>query len=63
MYRMPQYTLSHSVEPMVTAKSTTLTFRIDPALKDALRIAAQQADRSLSKIVETLIREPALVRA
>jgi len=42
---------------MATAKTTTLTFRIAPALKEALRTAAQQEHRSLANMVEVLIRD------
>ena len=42
---------------MATTKTTTLTFRIEPDLKDALRTAAQQEHRSISNMVEVLIRD------
>jgi hypothetical protein len=42
---------------MATTKSTTLTFRIDPCLKEALRTAAQQEHRSIANMVEVLILE------
>jgi len=42
---------------MVTTKTTTLTFRIEPGLKEALRTAAQQEHRSLANMVEVLIRD------
>lgn len=42
---------------MATAKTTTLTFRIDPSLKEALRTAADQEHRSIANMVEVLIRE------
>ena len=42
---------------MATAKTTTLTFRIEPELKDALRTAAQQEHRSIANMVEILIRD------
>lgn len=41
---------------MAAVKSATLTFRIDPGLKDALRIAADQEHRSIANMVEMLIR-------
>lgn len=41
---------------MSTIKSATLTFRIDPRLKEALRIAADQEHRSIANMVEVLIR-------
>lgn len=41
---------------MPTAKTATLTFRIEPALKEALRIAAAQEHRSIANMVAFLIR-------
>jgi hypothetical protein len=40
---------------MATTKTTTLTFRIDPVLKEALRLAAEREHRSLANMVEVLI--------
>jgi hypothetical protein len=40
---------------MTSTKTATLTFRIDPELKEALRAAAQQEHRSISNMVEVLI--------
>jgi hypothetical protein len=42
---------------MATIKTATLTFRIDPGLKEALRIAADQEHRSMANMVEVLIRD------
>ncbi|MCG7877510.1 MAG: hypothetical protein N0C90_14420 [Candidatus Thiodiazotropha endolucinida] len=42
---------------MATNKTTTLTFRIEPSLKEALRTAAQREHRSIANMVEVLIRE------
>lgn len=42
---------------MVTIKTATLTFRIDPGLKEALRLAADQEHRSIANMVEVLIRD------
>lgn len=42
---------------MATTKTTTLTFRIEPALKEALRMAAESEHRSLANMVEVLIRD------
>lgn len=42
---------------MATTKTTTITFRIDPALKEALRMAAEREHRSLANMVEVLIRD------
>lgn len=42
---------------MATGKTSTLTFRIKPALKDALRIAAEREHRSIANMVEEVIRD------
>lgn len=42
---------------MPTGKTSTLTFRIAPALKDALRMAAESEHRSIANMVEMLIRD------
>lgn len=42
---------------MATTKTATLTFRIDPSLKEALRAAAHQEHRSIANMVEVLIRD------
>ena len=42
---------------MAASKSTTLTLRIDPDVKEALRTAAEQEHRSITNMVEVLIRE------
>ncbi|MNJ94517.1 hypothetical protein D3C87_122170 [compost metagenome] len=42
---------------MATGKTTTLTFRIEPNLKEALRTAAEHEHRSISNMVEVLIRD------
>lgn len=42
---------------MATTKTATLTFRIDPAVKEALRIAAAREHRSIANMVEVLIRD------
>lgn len=42
---------------MATGKISTLTLRIEPALKDALRAAAEREHRSIANMVEVLIRE------
>lgn len=42
---------------MTTAKTTTLTFRIEPGLKEALRTAATREHRSIANMVEVLIRD------
>ncbi len=42
---------------MSTGKTTTLTFRIKPALKEALRAAAEREHRSIANMVEVMIRD------
>jgi hypothetical protein len=42
---------------MPKAKSKTLTFRIEPGLKEALRAAANGEHRSIANMVEVLIRD------
>jgi hypothetical protein len=42
---------------MATGKTTTLTFRIEPELKEGLRTAATRAHRSIANMVEVLIRD------
>jgi len=42
---------------MANAKTATLSFRIKPGLKDALRIVAEQEHRSIANMVEVMIRE------
>lgn len=42
---------------MATTKTATLTFRIDPGLKQALRTAAAREHRSIANMIEVLIRD------
>ena len=42
---------------MATAKTTTLTFRIEPGLKEALRAAAAREHRSIANMVGVMIRD------
>lgn len=42
---------------MVATKTATLNLRIDPVLKEALRIASIQDHRSIANMVEIMIRE------
>ena len=42
---------------MAAAKNSTLTIRIEPTLKDALRAAAEAQHRSIANMVEVLIRD------
>ena len=42
---------------MATEKTTTLTFRIEPNIKDALCTAADRDHRSIANMVAVMIRE------
>ena len=42
---------------MATTKTTTLTFRIEPNLKEALRTASESDHRSIANMIEVMIRE------
>ena len=42
---------------MATAKTTTLTFRIEPGLKEALRTAADRDHRSIANMIAVMIRD------
>jgi uncharacterized protein (DUF1778 family) len=42
---------------MATTKTTTLTFRITPDLKELVRTAAEQERRSIANMVEVMIRD------
>ena len=42
---------------MAATKTATLNLRIDPVLKEALRIAAMQDHRSVANMVEIMIRQ------
>jgi hypothetical protein len=42
---------------MATGKTTTLTFRIEPELKEALRTAAEREHRSIANMVAVLIMD------
>ena len=42
---------------MANAKTATLTLRIDPAIKDGLRLAAEKEHRSLANMIEVMIRD------
>jgi len=44
-------------EMMATGKTATLSLRIEPGLKEALRAAAEQEHRSIANMVEVMIRE------
>lgn len=42
---------------MAPTKTATVTFRIDPEVKEALQIAAQKEHRSIANMVEVMIRD------
>ena len=42
---------------MATTKTTTLTLRIDPMIKEGLRLLAEKVHRSLTNMVEVMIRD------
>ena len=42
---------------MVAKKIATLNLRIDPAVKDAVKISAEKEHRSVANFIETLIRK------
>ena len=42
---------------MVTTKSATLTFRVKPGLKEALRTATEREHRPIANMVEVMIRD------
>ncbi len=42
---------------MPGAKTATLTFRMDPDLKEALRLAAERERRSITNMIEVLIQD------
>ena len=41
---------------MPAQKTTTLNLRVDPAIKEAVREAAQRENRSIANMIEVLIR-------
>jgi len=45
------------VQAMVATKVATLNLRIDPVLKEAVRIAALRDRRSIANLIEVLIRQ------
>jgi len=53
-----QYICSHPRRIMMAStKTATVTFRINPAVKEALRTAAAREHRSIANMVEVLIRD------
>jgi len=49
--------LQHKNLKMVATKTATLNLRIDPFLKEALRVAAMRDHRSIANMVEMMIRD------
>ena len=49
--------MQHKNLKMVATKTATLNLRIDPFLKEALRVAAMQEHRNIANMVEVMIRE------
>ncbi len=43
--------------PMSPSKTATLNLRIDPRIKEAVRIAALREHRSIANLIEVLIRK------
>jgi hypothetical protein len=48
---------SREDQPLPPTKTATLNLRIDPAIKEAVRIAALREHRSVANLIELLIRE------
>ncbi|WP_156782050.1 MULTISPECIES: ribbon-helix-helix protein, CopG family [Acidihalobacter] len=42
---------------MAETKSTTLTVRVHPAVKEGLKVAAEKERRSLANMIEVMIRD------
>jgi len=42
---------------MANTKTATLSLRIDPGIKEGLRIMAEQEHRSLANMIEVMIRD------
>ncbi len=40
----------------MSRKTTTLNLRVDPAIKEAIRVAAHREHRSIANMIEILIR-------
>jgi hypothetical protein len=53
----PQYNRRIKEKSLAMRKTTTLTFRIEPRLKEALCSAAGREHRSIANMVEVLIRD------
>lgn len=55
-YIVTLFAVYSSVE-MTAKKTTTLNLRIDPAVKEALKLAAGRDHRSITNFVELLVRK------
>ena len=42
---------------MVAKKTTTLNLRVDPGIKEAVKIAAEKEHRSVTNFIELLVRQ------
>jgi hypothetical protein len=42
---------------MGVGKTSTLTFRVEPGIKEALRTAAEREHRSIANMIEVMIRD------
>lgn len=52
-----RYNVTHTTLYAMTAKkTTTLNLRIDPAIKEVLKIASDQEHRSITNFIELLVR-------
>ena len=52
-----RYICNIRIFEMVATKTATLNLRINPFLKEALRVAAMHEHRSIANMVEIMIRE------
>jgi hypothetical protein len=52
-----RYICNTSNNVMIATKTATLNLRVNPVLKEALRIAAKQEHRSIANMVEIMIRQ------
>lgn len=52
-----RYIVYTNLFSMISTRTAILNLRIDPALKEALRVAADREHRSLGNMVEWLLRK------
>jgi len=52
-----QFHCHHKLSAMAISKTATLNLRIDPTIKEAVRIAAERDHRSIANLIEVLIRK------